>query len=60
MEELVKTYSDEGDLILDNCMGSGTTAVACINTNRKFIGFELDKTYFDIANNRIKTIYNED
>lgn len=53
-EYLVKTYSNEGDTILDNCMGSGTTAIACINTNRNYIGFELDEDYYDIANERIK------
>ena len=52
-EYLIKTYTNEGDLVLDNCMGSGTTAIACINTNRNFIGFELDKQYYDIANKRI-------
>lgn len=59
IEYLIKTYSNEGDLILDNCMGSGTTAVACLNTNRRFIGFELDKNYFDIATNRINELTNE-
>ncbi len=49
MEYLIKTYTNEGDTVLDNCMGSGTTAIACINTNRNFIGFELDKHYYDIA-----------
>jgi site-specific DNA-methyltransferase (adenine-specific) len=53
-EYLIKTYTDEGDIVLDNCMGSGTTAIACINTNRNYIGFELDKKYFDIANKRIE------
>jgi site-specific DNA-methyltransferase (adenine-specific) len=53
-EYLIKTYTDEGDIVLDNCMGSGTTAIACINTNRNYIGFELDKQYFDIANERIE------
>lgn len=53
MEYLIKTYSKEGDLILDNCMGSGTTGVACINTNRRFIGIEKDEKYFEIASNRI-------
>ena len=53
MEYLIKTYSDENDIILDNCMGSGSTGVACINTNRKFIGIELDENYFKIAENRI-------
>lgn len=53
VEYLIKTYSNECDTVLDNCMGSGTTAIAAINTNRNFIGFELDKNYFDIANERI-------
>jgi site-specific DNA-methyltransferase (adenine-specific) len=53
-EWLINTYSNEGDLILDNCIGSGTTAIACINTGRNFIGFELDKHYCDIANERIR------
>jgi site-specific DNA-methyltransferase (adenine-specific) len=53
-EYLIKTYTNENDLILDNCMGSGTTAIACINNNRNFVGFELDKNYFDIANKRIE------
>ena len=53
-EYLIKTYTIEGENVLDNCMGSGTTAIACINTNRNFIGFELDKNYFDIANERIQ------
>ena len=52
-EYLIKTYTNEHDLVLDNCMGSGTTAIACLNTNRNFIGFELDKKYYDIANKRI-------
>lgn len=54
LEWLIKTYSNENDTILDPCMGSATTAIACINTNRKFIGFELDEEYFKIAKNRIK------
>lgn len=53
LEYLVKTYSNEGETVLDNCMGSGSTGVACMNTNRKFIGIELDKGYFDIAERRI-------
>lgn len=53
LEWLVKTYSNEGDLILDNCMGSGTTGVACKNLNRNFIGIEKEKKYFDIAKERI-------
>lgn len=52
-EYLIKTYTDEGMIVLDNCMGSGTTGVACMNTNRKFIGIEMDEKYFNIALNRI-------
>lgn len=52
-EWLVKTYSNEGDVVLDNCMGSGTTGVACKNLNRSFIGIELDEKYFNIAKDRI-------
>lgn len=54
LEYLIKTYSNEGDTILDNCMGSGTTMLACCNTHRKGIGIELNKEYFDIAEERIK------
>ena len=54
VEELVKTFTNEGDVVLDNCMGSGTTAIACLNTGRKFIGFELNEDYYMIANERIK------
>ena len=53
-EWLIKTYSNEGDTVLDNCMGSGTTGVASTNTNRNFIGIELDEKYFEIAKNRIQ------
>lgn len=53
-EELIKTFSNEGDLVLDNCMGSGTTGVACKNINRRFIGIELDDNYFNIAKERIE------
>ena len=49
IEYLIKTYTNEGETVLDNCMGSGTTAIACLNTNRNYIGFELDKYYFNIA-----------
>jgi len=56
MEYLVKTYTDEGDLVLDFTMGSGTTGVACKNLNRNFIGIELNKEYFDIAKERIDEI----
>ena len=54
LEYLIKTYTNEGETVLDNCMGSGTTAIACMNTNRNFIGFELNKEYFDIACKRIE------
>ena len=53
-EYLIQTYTNEGDVVLDNCMGSGTTGIACLNTNRKFIGMELDNTYFEIAKKRIE------
>ena len=53
MEYLIKTYTNENELVLDNTMGSGTTGVACVNTNRKFIGMELDDKYFEIAKARI-------
>ena len=52
-EWLVKTYSNEGDTVLDNCMGSGSTGVACMNTNRKFIGMEMEQEYYDICVERI-------
>ena len=54
LEELIKTYTNEDETVLDNCMGSGSTGVACIHTNRNFIGMELDETYFNIAKNRIE------
>lgn len=53
-EWLIKTYSNEGETVLDNCLGSGTTAIACINTNRNFIGIEQKWDYCEIANERIK------
>lgn len=53
MEYLIKTYTNEGETVLDFTMGSGTTGVACVNTNRNFIGMELDKGYFEIAQKRI-------
>lgn len=53
-EYLIKTYSNEGDVVLDNCMGSGTTGIACKKLNRDFIGIELDKTYFDISKTRLE------
>ena len=53
MEYLIRTYTNPGDLVLDNCMGSGTTGVACVNTGRRFIGMEMDAGYFAIAQQRI-------
>ena len=53
MEYLIKTYTNAGDTVLDNCMGSGTTGVACKNLNRNFIGMELDDKYFEIAKRQI-------
>ena len=53
LEYLIKTYTNENDVVLDNCMGSGSTGVACQNTNRNFIGFELDEKYFGIAKERL-------
>lgn len=52
-EYLIKTYTNEGELVLDNCAGSGTTGIACLNTNRNFILIEKDKEYFEIARNRV-------
>ena len=54
-EWLIKTYTNEGETVLDNCMGSGSTGVACVNTNRNFIGIELSENYFKIAEGRINT-----
>lgn len=59
LEYLINTYTNEGDTVLDNCMGSGSTGVACINTNRSFIGIELDETYFKIAEKRLNDRYKE-
>jgi site-specific DNA-methyltransferase (adenine-specific) len=53
MEYLIRTYTNERAIVLDNCMGSGTTGVACMNTGRSFIGIEENTTYFDIAKERI-------
>lgn len=53
LEYLIKTYTNENDTVLDNCMGSGSTGVACKHTNRNFIGIELDNDYFEIAKKRI-------
>lgn len=54
IEYLIKTYSNEGDLVLDSCMGSGTTAIAAINTNRQYIGFETDQDYYNKSMERIR------
>ena len=59
LEEIVNTFSNENDMVLDCCMGSGTTGVACMITNRKFIGIELDENYFNIAKERIENAVNE-
>ena len=56
LEYLIKTYTNEGEIVLDNCMGSGSTGVACLNANRKFIGIESDENYYNIACNRINNI----
>lgn len=56
LEYLIKTYTNERDTVLDNCMGSGSTGVACVDTNRNFIGIELDEKYFNIAKERINNI----
>ena len=53
LEYLIKTYTNENMLVLDNCMGSGSTGIACLNTNRRFIGIELDENYYNIAKQRI-------
>ena len=56
MEYLIQTYTNKGDVVLDPTMGSGTTGVACINTDRKFIGIEREKKYFDVAKDRIEKL----
>ena len=53
LEYLIKTYTDENEIVLDNCMGSGSTGVACINTNRRFIGIEIDPEYHKISLDRL-------
>ena len=56
MDYLIKTYSNENEVVLDNCMGSGTTGVSAVKCNRKFIGIEKDKHYFDLASDRIMSV----
>ena len=59
MEYLIRTYTNEGETVLDNCMGSGTTGVACANTGRNFIGIEQDAKYFEISSERIYKTYQQ-
>lgn len=59
MEYIIRTYTNEGETVLDNCMGSGTTGVACANTGRNFIGMEMDAKYFAIAKERIENAFNK-
>ena len=54
LEHLIKTYTNPGETVMDNCMGSGSAGVACVNTGRKFVGMELDPRYFEIAESRVK------
>ena len=53
LEWLIKTYSNEGETVLDNCMGSGSTGVACLKAGRRFVGMELDPRFFELAQSRI-------
>lgn len=57
LEYLIKTYTTENEIVLDNCMGSGSSGLACINTNRNFIGYEKEKKYFEIAKERLEKAY---
>lgn len=59
MEYMIRTYTNEGDVVLDNCMGSGTTGVACAKTGRRFIGMEIDAGYFEMARRRIMASFKE-
>jgi DNA modification methylase len=59
LEYLIKTYTNEGETVLDNTMGSGSTGVAAVNTNRRFIGIEKDDNYFEIAQKRINEALKE-
>ena len=54
LEYLIRTYTNEGDTVLDNCMGSGSTGVACVNTDRNFVGIEIDEKYYSVAKQRIR------
>ena len=54
LEYLIKTYTNKGETVLDNCIGAGSTAVACVNTDRHFIGFEIEEKYYEIAQRRIE------
>jgi DNA modification methylase len=56
LEYLIKTYTNEGETVLDFTMGSGSTGVACLNTNRNFIGIELDQKYYNIAKSRLEEV----
>ena len=56
LKVLIENSSNEGDIVMDCFMGSGSTGIACINTNRKFVGIEIDKKYYDIAVERIQEI----
>lgn len=58
LEYLIKTYTNEGEIVLDNCMGSGSTCVACVNTGRHYIGFEKEPKYYDIACKRLDEVEN--
>lgn len=58
LEYLINTYTNQDEIVLDNCMGSGSTIIACINTKRKYIGFELDDNYFELAKKRIEVRLN--
>lgn len=59
LEWLIKSYTNENDIVLDNCMGSGSTAIASINTNRSYIGIEMDEEYIELANSRINQHMNK-
>lgn len=59
LEYLIKTYTNENELVLDNCMGSGSTGVACVKTNRNFLGIEINKNFYDIAKERIENVKKE-